>query len=271
MALSKISPEVLRATLGSSVGTQPKELHGNIWYKQNQNGYEGLAEVLVSIMLSCSNIADYVTYEGCQIAATGAKGCYSKNFLKDGEQHLSFQRAYEMYFNRQLSEDIRKFSEPIDRLNYVVDFFRDYYDLDVTEYLSNVLYLDMLTLNIDRHFNNLSIIVGTDNRYRTAPVFDNGAALFSDFTRFPMDNTIEENLALVVGQPFYPNLEAQAELLPRHLEINYDKLYPLLEPYSGTRAYTVLIYQLDRYKEFFRHNKEPLDTICIDTDNYEIE
>ncbi len=74
----------------------------------------------------------------------------------------------------------------------------------------------MLTLNPDRHFNNLSIILGCDNQYHSAPIFDNGAALFSNFQMFPVVVSMEENIEKTIGQPFSVNLEAQAGLLDCH-------------------------------------------------------
>lgn len=252
-----LSPEAIRHTIGSSKGTQVKYFENNWWYKRDMTGYEGLAEVIVSDILSCSNVSDFVKYEPCTIH--GIAGCRSLNFLKENEQNISFQRAYEMYFDGQLSERLHYFDKPIDKLHFVTDFFEKYYELDVTAYLCNILYLDMLTLNPDRHFNNLSIILGADNQYHTAPIFDNGAALLSSFELFPPDVALYENIDRVIGQPFSISLETQARLLPCSLKIDYNALYEKLTPYTGTRAYTVLEYQLERYRDLFYTQNLDLD------------
>ena len=78
-----LSPESLVMVQGSSKGTQPKYFENGYWYKKDSCGYEGLAEELVSKVLSCSNVKDYVEYEQCII--DGRSGCRSKNFLKENE------------------------------------------------------------------------------------------------------------------------------------------------------------------------------------------
>ena len=45
----------LSKVLGSTLGTQEKTYENGFWYKQDQKGYEGLAEELASRILSVSN------------------------------------------------------------------------------------------------------------------------------------------------------------------------------------------------------------------------
>lgn len=63
----RLTPKALVLTAGSSAGTQIKYYENGWWYKLNQNGYEGTAEYLVSLMLACSNLSNYVFYESCRI------------------------------------------------------------------------------------------------------------------------------------------------------------------------------------------------------------
>lgn len=62
-----LSPEAMIMVSGSSIGTQRKYYDKGYWYKQNRRGYEGRAEYLAAVVLSCSNIYDYVEYECCKI------------------------------------------------------------------------------------------------------------------------------------------------------------------------------------------------------------
>jgi len=246
----KLSPRAMVMVAGSSKGTQPKYYDKGFWYKENRAGYEGKAEHLASIVLSCSNVEYFVKYEECTI--NGKKGCRSQNFLKDGCSFLSFQRLYDMYFGGNLSERIITMDNPQDRIQFVKDFIKDYTGFDCSGYLSKILAFDMLILNTDRHFNNLGIIVNTETEECfNAPVFDNGAGLFSDCTRFPMDNSIDENLELLYGQPFSSSLELQAHYAGTTLKIDYNKLEQFLEAEPKSRALTVLKYQLDKYKGLF--------------------
>lgn len=109
-------------------------------------------------------------------------------------------------------------------VSHMIDFIFDHTGLDCSEYLSQILTLDMLILNTGRHFNNLGILVDAETEIcSTAPIFDNGDSFLSDWERFHKD-TLEENLELVYGQPFSSSLEAQAEYAGIGLAIDYKRL-----------------------------------------------
>ncbi len=241
-----LSPAAMVLVQGSSKGTQPKYYENGYWYKTNQLGYEGVVEYLASIVLQCSNIDDFVSYEECTI--NGKNGCRSKDFLKEKESFLSFQRIYEQYTGGNLVDRIRRFSEVSERIDFVVDFIKDHTSLDTRDYLSKILTLDMLILNTDRHFNNLGIIInGVDGNCRPAPVFDNGNSLLSDWERFD-EPVITDNLDKVTGQPFSASLEYQALAAGFGLQLDYIKLDGILETMPKSRALEVLKGQLGRYK-----------------------
>lgn len=241
-----LSPEALVMVQGSSKGTQPKYYDGGYWYKVNNIGYEGLAECLISKVLECSNVSDFVQYEECSV--NGRSGCRSKSFTETGESFLSFQRIYEIYEGGNLTDQIRTIHTIPDRIAFTVGFVKEYTDVDCRDYLSKVLTLDMLTLNTDRHFNNLGIIVdGKNGICRPAPIFDNGNALLSDWNRFDSEE-IEENLERVTGQPFAANLEMQAQAAGFGLKLDYSRLKQMLFSFPESRGLQVLKYQLNRYR-----------------------
>lgn len=240
-----LSPEAMIVTEGSSVGTQRKYYDNGYWYKQNQLGYEGYAEYLASQVLNCSNVKDFVIYEVCRV--NGRNGCRSENFLGQEEAFISFQRLYEMYHGAELNDRIRMIPETEERIQYTVDFIREVTGVDCRIYLSQVLSLDMLLLNTDRHLHNLGIIVNRkEQTYRPAPIFDNGNSLLSDYDRFDRES-LEENIDCVVGQPFSASLERQAEAAGIGLRLDYRKLRELLKKEPDIRAVNVLKYQLHRY------------------------
>ncbi|MCC8044266.1 MAG: hypothetical protein LIP12_02045 [Clostridiales bacterium] len=184
----------------SSSGIQAKYYKDGFWYKKNRDGYEGLAEQICSDVLSFTNIQDYVPYEACRI--NGVSGCRSRNFLNpDTETFTSFKTAYRYAYGRELSDRLYTLQNPKDRIKFTIDFIKDYSGLDCTEYLRTLLSFDMLVLNIDRHFHNMGLIK-SDDGYRFAPIFDNGAALLSNMGIFHPDETIENNIELAVGKPF---------------------------------------------------------------------
>ena len=248
-----LAPEALVMVAGSSIGTQRKFYDKGYWYKQNNVGYEGTSEYLASKVLSCSNIEEYVEYEKCKI--NGQDGCCSENFIKDGETYISLQRLYDTYHGGQLSEKIRLCDKISDRIKYVVDFVFNVTGLNIEKQLGKISTLDMLILNTDRHFNNIGIIVDVSkNIFRNAPVFDNGNSLLSNYSLFPYDLSIHENIEKVIGQPFSANLEVQAKTLGFGLKINYDKLYKILKNEPESRALNTLLMQLDKYKDIIKDN-----------------
>lgn len=246
-----LSPEAMVMVSGSSIGTQKKYYDKGYWYKQNRTGYEGRSEYLASKVLSCSDIDEYVEYECCKI--NGIDGCRSCNFLKDGESYISLQRLYDIYHGGQLSERVRLYDHVSERMEFVTEFVENTVGINIKEYLGKLLTFDMLILNVDRHFNNLGIVVnGKKQNYRPAPVFDNGNSLLSDINRYPYDDSIEENIGKVIGQPFCANLEHQAMEIGFCLKVNYQKLFEKLECEPDCRALEVLHFQLQKYEDILR-------------------
>ncbi len=229
----------------SSKGTQLKFFKDGVWYKQNRTGYEGTAEALCSLLLSYSNIEDFVRYEECKI--NGRSGCRSENFLKDGEECITLQRLYEYHVGGQLQEAVLRFETVEERIAFVLTFVKKSADLDLRGYLARLLTFDMVTLNIDRHFHNICVIRKEDGRYRQAPVFDNGAALLSNFGIFPVEDDLEKNIARAAAAPFSGSFELQAKALGLDFRVKADILKKL-KTWPDCRAKQVLLHQLSRYK-----------------------
>lgn len=244
----KLSPQAMVKTSGSSKGSQPKFYDKGYWYKQNLKGYEATAECLVSKVLSCSNLTNYVLYEKCMV--NNRNGCRSMDFTKENESFQSFQRIHEQMLGRSLSDTIRGIPDVEERIQYTIEFFKEYISFDVSEYLGNILRLDALILNQDRHFNNLGVIINQETgQIREAPIFDNGDSLMSDFGRFPSTDSLEENMDRCYAQPFSVNPYEQIKYLPGTLKIDYKMLDSLLQAEADSRALQLLKYQLKNCKE----------------------
>lgn len=247
----RLSPEAMVMVAGSSIGTQKKFYEKGYWYKQNNIGYEGVAEYLTSQILACSNIDEYVEYEKCKI--NSRDGCRSANFLGAGESYISLQRLYDTYHGGQMSERIRMYNTIKERIQFVVEFVFDTIELDITKQLGKILTFDMLILNTDRHFNNIGIIADTSKKiYKMAPVFDNGNSLLSNIGEYPFDVSIEENIENVIGQPFSTNLEIQANEFNFGLKINYQELQKRIQQEPASRALETLQFQLKKYETILR-------------------
>lgn len=248
-----LSPEAMVMVSGSGIGAQKKYYEKGFWYKQNTVGYEGNSEYLASVVLSCSNITDFVSYEKCKI--NGKDGCVSENFLLPSESYISLQRLYDIYHGGQLSEYIPILDSVKDRISFVKEFVFEKTGLDIGKYLGKMLTFDMLILNTDRHFNNFGIIVDTSkSQYKMAPVFDNGNALLSNIVDFPFDLSPAANIEKVIGRPFSANLEIQAMEAGFGLKVNYLELEKKLDKEKDSRGLEVLQMQLDKYENLIKDN-----------------
>lgn len=246
----KLSAEAMVMVAGSSAGTQPKFYENGFWYKLDRLGYESIAEELSSMVLARSNADDFVIYERCLI--NERNGCRSANFLRPGESFISFQRLYELYSDISLQGRITMMDSTKERIRFVLDFVYKHTDLDCSGYLSKTLNLDCLILNADRHFNNLGIIANSETgTFRTAPIFDHGNALLSDYNRFPADYDLARNIRSVHSLPFSADPELQAREAGLTLKIDYPALMEDLEQYPACRGKEVLLYQLNRYRSVF--------------------
>lgn len=265
----KMTAREVIITNSSSKGSQIKFYKDGYWYKLNESGREDLSEYIVSKLLECSSLpnSEYVKYELCDVEYKNKiyKACRSKSFLKEGETYISFEKFYKMMKGGNLTEDIIIRSDPKERIKYVVDFFKETINLDISTYISNTLSLDMLTLNPDRHLNNLGIIVNPEkDEYRCAPIFDNGAALLSNTTQFPMFEELSDLIKNVYGKPFSANLEYQAASAGITIRLDFkmveEMLKTLAEPKS--RAVEILKNQIQKYEKILAYSKPPYIIQC---------
>ncbi|HBB61975.1 MAG TPA: hypothetical protein DCZ61_09355, partial [Lachnospiraceae bacterium] len=85
-----------------------------------------------------------------------------------------------------------------------------------------------------------------------APIFDNGAALLSDFSRFDPYDPLVENIEKAKGKPFFSDLMLQAKEAGFALHLDYDQVYGFLDQQKSHRAVDVLRYQMEKYENIFR-------------------
>ncbi|MCR5295018.1 MAG: hypothetical protein K6E30_07580 [Lachnospiraceae bacterium] len=118
-----LSQEITADNRKSSKGNQLKWRRGDLWYKADYAGYEGLAEYMVSGLLKYSSLsqAEYTEYETEQITYKGNQhlGCRSRHFLSDGEQLITIERLFRNAYGESLYESIFKIQDVRDRLLYL--------------------------------------------------------------------------------------------------------------------------------------------------------
>lgn len=181
----------------SSKGNQLKWLSDNTWYKADYTGYEGMSEYVVSMLLNFSDLNDteYIRYNTEEIHYKHAKyyGCSSQNFLPDGWQLITLERLFQNFYGKSLNKCIYQIDDIEGRIRFLVDQTERLTGLhNFGIYISQLLTIDALFLNEDRHTHNIAVLMDEIGKYHFCPVFDNGAALLSDTTiDYPLDADTE--------------------------------------------------------------------------------
>lgn len=131
-------------------------------------------------------------------------GSISSNFLNDYEQFISFQRLLNMAQYDVTSKHYRDMSVT-ERILSAVEVYDRYCKVDARQYLYEMICLDFLIGNEDRHHNNFGVI-RTPEGYRLPPHFDNGLSLFEHDTKY-MGVPLHVCIRKMKGKPFSTDLK----------------------------------------------------------------
>lgn len=174
------------------------------FYYQDKYWRDDLVEILGSSIgeqLNLENKAVSVLHQNpCNIERTDRTlhGVFSKNFCREGERFLSFQRI--LMLN---SLDYPYLAGIADKWNFVIDTMRQYCNVDYTDYLITMTIIDFLIGNEDRHLNNFGVL--TDEKsYRLHPLFDFGLGLFEHDRRYE-GKSFKSCLKMMECKPFHRN------------------------------------------------------------------
>lgn len=106
-----------------------------------------------------------------------------------------------------------EFDEVEDKIKYTSDIIVGITGLkEFSKYLTLILELDALTLDDDRHFNNIAVIFdGTD--YYLPPLFDFGASFLSDtMIDYPLSSDLDKLLEIKNAKPFSSDFNEQVDV-----------------------------------------------------------
>lgn len=202
----------------SSKGNQLKWFAHNVWYKADYTGYEGLAEYVVSELLSFSNLEEkeYILYQTEEIRYKYAqyRGCISKNFLPDGWSLVTLERLFQNAYGESLSKSIYSVSNHENRLKFLVEQTERLTGLQqFGVYVSKLLTIDALFLNEDRHTHNIAVLSDKEGTYHYCPIFDNGAALLADTTMdYPLHVPVSSLIQNVHAKTFCADFDEQLDI-----------------------------------------------------------
>lgn len=215
----------------SSKGNQLKWLQGNMWYKADYTGYEGMAEYAVSNLLKYSsfNAEEYINYNTEEIQYENVKylGCSSINFLKEGWQLITLERLFQNYYGKSLYRSIYMIDSVKERVRFLVEQIIRITGLkDFGVYISKLLTIDAFFLNEDRHTHNIAVLMDEEGTYHYCPVFDNGAGLLSDTTMdYPMHVELQKLIGNAASKTFCKDfdeqLDAAEQMYGRHIKFHF--------------------------------------------------
>lgn len=201
----------------SSKGNQMKWLNENVWYKADYTGYEGLSEYVVSMLLKTSTLDNksYQLYEteSIQYQYANYLGCKSENFLAEGWQMITLERLFMNTYGESLNNSIYKINDVEDRIRFLVDQIIKITGLkNFGSYICNLMIIDALFLNEDRHTHNIAVLIDVEGSYRYCPIFDNGGCLMSDTTiDYPLGVDVEILMHNVSAKTFSMSFDDQLD------------------------------------------------------------
>ncbi len=161
------------------------------------NQYEIFNEIIASKIMTILNI-DHVEYSFIKDEDIY---CASEDFIKYNEDFVS---AYQL-------KNYKKKPNDEDLFNYLVDIYKD---LEISDYktkINQMLFIDFIAGNIDRHLNNFGVIrdAKTLEFIKVAPIYDTGSCFGYDLT----DNQLN-HITELDWKPFKTNkIDNQLELI----------------------------------------------------------
>lgn len=263
-----IPTDATRIISTSSKGDQSKWRIGDKWVKQNTRGYEGQAEVLASLVLSHSTLQEknYVKYYPCEIVLPNGDttiGCYSYDF-RGKLQEVTLERLFEANFTSTDPILNDKSLSTVVKFEQLMQQVQDFTGLDVRLDIARLLAFDALTLNEDRHTNNILFLYNpVDKSWQLAPIFDNGLSLLSDEKDYTPGKPLTILKRKVKAKPFNSSFSKQLALYTGPAFFNKTTLLETLEsnPFDFGRAKQVLLSQLNdtSFKHLFIKGSETND------------
>lgn len=166
---------------------------------------------------------DIVPAQVCKIRKGQAEifGSYTENFLAEGEEHIPF---YRLYTHLPGVTDYKSLvlMSTVERVEYVLHVFQKMCNLDASSYLYQMIVLDALVGNEDRHLNNFGVIRSpSTGLFRTAPLFDQGLSLFehdSMYAEKPLHVCIRKMKSQPFNVDFFKAVEAAEAVTGLSLE-----------------------------------------------------
>lgn len=217
-----LSAEMVLTSLGSSPkGDQNKWEDGGYFYKQDKFNGEAMAEYLCSLFLQASNCPiPYIPYR-----LSGHTGACKSPSYKPNFTFVPFYEIVEREVNLGKIDRVGSMDKwmkmwgrlsSLDKVEYVCSAFKKLgvSRNDTIDYLTYMVELDTLVLNIDRHLNNFGLRYNFSKRtYEPMFLFDQGISLGVGEGIFDSLANMR-NTRKVKMQPFSTSLHRNRSCLP---------------------------------------------------------
>lgn len=132
-------------------------------------------------------------------------GVYSNNFEQDGYSFISYQRLMEFNNLEESQIGFEKLSAT-DKLKYLINSMTNLSGIAkprIVRYFFDMVTVDLLVLNQDRHFRNFGVFSGLNSgMYDVSRLFDFGMGLFEDNTTFDSLKTLKECMRFSYISPY---------------------------------------------------------------------
>lgn len=253
----------------SSKGNQLKWKNGDVWYKADYTGYEGLAEYVISHLLMKSTLhpAECALYdlEQMQYKAAVYNGVKSKDFVQDDWQIITLERLFKNFYDESLYKSVYRIADYEERLRFLVNQVERVTGLtEFGAYMNKLLTVDALFLNEDRHTHNIAVLMNGEGEFAYCPIFDQGAGLLSDTTMdYPLGGDTVDYLRAAKAKTFCDSFDVQLDISEKlyggHLKFSFTKkdvkelldeatIYPAEE---RKRVEDVIYLQMEKYGYLF--------------------
>lgn len=238
---------------GSSKGGQTKWSDGQCWYKVDEVGYEGFAEVVATRLASILNINMPVCgYTLCAIEMPTrvATGCKSASFLYCNCKETTVKRLLQKEYGVNWVNDEFPRLDIETRLFLIVQLLQSI-NPALVDQLSCLFQFDALVKNGDRHLNNI-LLRHFDDGHTDIVLFDNGDSCTADLTYdYPKDMSLENCLLVNNAKPFFTTFERQCSLMALYSPFKLKAISNSL--YLSDLKNSVPLWFYDRVCGFLKH------------------
>lgn len=198
----------------TSKGIQEKWVVENKFFKlDSPSSFDSLAEALVSELegyISDLSYVDYFLDKPKTIHGVKRRVCWSYNCLKYGESEITLYKVLRQNGDSAYLQDLWEKYTGKDRVLKVSELVEKTINYNPMYYFSRLVFLDSLTMNPDRHLNNISFKLLSSGKATSMPILDNGKALFSDASAYNLAIPIRKlRLEMAFSRPFSNSFKEQ--------------------------------------------------------------